>query len=217
MLNSLLLKLLYLPTYLSCQFYKRINGWYFRTKGVKLGCQYSITGKVCISGLGKINIGDRFSLTSGNYINPISGNTHAVFFTETEDSFIKIGNRVGMTSTRIWVHDGLSIGDNVHIGANVLLIDTDTHQIDYWLRRDPDDEVFDGLTNEEIWRKKHDATKSSPIVIEDDVWIGAHTIVLKGVKIGARSVIGAGSVVTKNIPADCVAGGNPCRVVKYLK
>ena len=54
-------------------------------------------------------------------------------------------------------------------------------------------------------------------VIEDDVWVGAHSIILKGVTIGARSIIGAGSVVTKNIPPDCVAAGNPCRVIKSLK
>lgn len=58
---------------------------------------------------------------------------------------------------------------------------------------------------------------SAPIVIEDDVWVGAHSFILKGVTIGARSIIGAGSVVTKNIPADCVAAGNPCRVIKNLK
>ena len=56
----------------------------------------------------------------------------------------------------------------------------------------------------------------SPIFIEDDVWIGAHSIILKGVTIGARSIIGAGSVVTKSIPADCVAAGNPCKVIRKL-
>lgn len=58
---------------------------------------------------------------------------------------------------------------------------------------------------------------NKPIVIEDDVLIGARSIVLKGVTIGARSVIGAGSVVVKDIPADCIAAGNPCKVIKYLK
>ena len=67
-----------------------------------------------------------------------------------------------------------------------------------------------------LWASK-ERFKSAPIVIEDDVWVGAHSIILKGVTIGARSIIGAGSVVTKNIPPDCVAAGNPCRVIKSLK
>lgn len=56
--------------------------------------------------------------------------------------------------------------------------------------------------------------KSKPIVIEDDVMIGTRCIILKGVTIGARSVIGSGSVVTKSIPADSIAAGNPCRVIR---
>lgn len=64
-------------------------------------------------------------------------------------------------------------------------------------------------------RTSNEGTKSAPIVIEDDVWVGTHSIIiLKGVTIGARSIIGAGSVVTKNIPPNCVAAGNHCKVIK---
>lgn len=58
--------------------------------------------------------------------------------------------------------------------------------------------------------------KTSSISIEDDVLIGTCSIILKGVTIGARSIIAAGSVVTKSIPADCIAGGNPCKVIRYI-
>jgi acetyltransferase-like isoleucine patch superfamily enzyme len=54
------------------------------------------------------------------------------------------------------------------------------------------------------------------IVINDNVWLGAGTTVLKGVEIGENSVIGAGSVVTKNIPANVIAAGNPCRVIRAI-
>ena len=54
----------------------------------------------------------------------------------------------------------------------------------------------------QVRRSSNEGTKSAPVVIEDDVWVGAHCIILKGVTIGARSIIGAGSVVTKSIPAD---------------
>jgi maltose O-acetyltransferase len=56
----------------------------------------------------------------------------------------------------------------------------------------------------------------APIHLEDDCWIGGNTVIMPGVTIGARAVVGAGSVVTKNIPADSVASGNPCRVQRRL-
>lgn len=110
---------------------------------------------------------------------------------------LTIGNDVGVSSTRMWIHDSIKIGNHVKIGGCVLMTDTDAYPIDFMARR-----------------SSHEGTKSAPIVIEDDVWIGAHCIILKGVTIGARSIIGAGSVVIKSIPADCVAAGNPCRVIK---
>lgn len=147
-------------------------------------------------GGGEISIGDNFYFSSGNGVNPIAGNSQGAVYVKS-GACLKIGDNVGMSSTRMWVHEGVVIGDNVKIGACVLITDTDAHPMDYMARR---------TTNE--------GTKSAPIVIEDDVWIGAHTIILKGVTIGARSVIGAGSVVTRSIPADSVAAGNPCRVIK---
>ena len=57
---------------------------------------------------------------------------------------------------------------------------------------------------------------SAPIVIEDNVLVGARCIILKGVTIGARSIIGSGSIVTKDIPSDCIAAGNPCKVIKSI-
>lgn len=82
-------------------------------------------------------------------------------------------------------------------------MDTDAHSVDFRVRRDINTDI----------KEKH----SSPVVIEDDVLIGVNSIILKGVTIGARSVIGAGSIVTKSIPADCIAAGNPAKVIKYLK
>ena len=197
MMNKLLLKILNLPVIIKTRFYPRFNRLFFHLKGVTFGRNMMIMGKVSVIGEGSITIGDGFYMTSGDHVNPISSNQQGAFFTDNSDAKISIGNNVGMSSTRMWISKGLTIGDNVKIGACVLLIDTDSHPIDYKLRR---------TSNEGV--------KSVPIVIEDDAWIGAHSIVLKGVTIGARSIIGAGSVVTKSIPADCIAAGNPCRVVK---
>ncbi|CUH97396.1 hypothetical protein P22_3524 [Propionispora sp. 2/2-37] len=60
-------------------------------------------------------------------------------------------------------------------------------------------------------------TYALPVAIKDNVWIGGGAIILPGVTIGKNSVIGAGSVVTRDIPADCIAAGNPCRVMKRLR
>ena len=144
----------------------------------------------------RISIGDNFYFSSGDVVNPMTSNLQGAVYVEP-GAELTIGNNVGMSSTRFWVHDCVAIGDNVKIGACVLITDTDAHPLDYLARR-----------------TSNEGTKSAPIEIEDDVWVGAHSIILKGVTIGARSIIGAGSVVTKNIPPDCVAGGNPCRVIK---
>lgn len=147
---------------------------------------------------GRITIGDNFYLSSGNGVNPIASNLQADVYVEP-GATLTIGNNVGMSSTRLWIHESARIGNNVKIGGCVLITDTDAHPMDYMARR-----------------SSNEGTKSAPVVIEDDVWVGAHCIILKGVTIGARSIIGAGSVVTKSIPADCVAAGNPCRVIKSL-
>lgn len=199
MLAKTLLKLLNISTIMRIKFSPKLNRLFLRCKRVLTGYNCNILGRVSIIGPGKITIGDNFMMTSGEHINPITANVQGAFFTDSPDAQIVIGNNVGMSSTRMWIHDKLTIGDNVKIGGGVLLIDTDCHPLDFNVRR---------ISNE--------GTKSAPIAIEDDVWIGAQSIVLKGVTIGARSIIGAGSVVTKSIPADCVAAGNPCKVIKRI-
>lgn len=159
-------------------------------------------------GGGRIRIGDDFHLTSGDCINPLCRNIRACLHTDNSLSEIIIGNHVGMSSPCIWVRERLTIGNHVNIGGNCVILDTDTHQIDYLARR--------GEKAAEP-RDPNTTIQSAPITIEDDVWIGANCIILKGVTIGARSVIGAGSVVTKSIPADCIAAGNPCKVIRKIQ
>ena len=192
-------KLFKIPSVLRIRYSSKYYSWLFRKRGISFGDNMSIMGRISVVGSGKIVIGDNFCMTSGEHINPISSNLQTSFFTDSPNAKIQIGDNVGMSSTRIWIHDGLTIGNNVKIGGGVLLIDTDCHPIDYLVRRN-----------------SNEGTCSAPIVIEDDVWIGAQCIILKGVTIGARSIIGAGSVVTKDIPSDCIAGGNPCKVLKMM-
>lgn len=198
-MKQFLIKLLNLPTTLRIKLYPRINRMILKTHGVEFGKNLQIPGKMSwlIRGA-RITIGDNFYLSSGNGVNPIASNLQADVYVEP-GATLTIGNNVGMSSTRLWIHESARIGTNVKIGGCVLITDTDAHPMDYVARR-----------------SSNEGTKSAPVVIEDDVWVGAHCIILKGVTIGARSIIGAGSVVTKNIPADCVAAGNPCKVIKSL-
>lgn len=198
-MESVLLKIIRFPSFLRIKFSPFFNRWYLRSKGVSIGDNCTVLGWVSVYGPGTVSIGANFMMTNGEHINPISANLQGAFFTDSSTAKITIGNNVGMSSTRMWINDSLMIGNDVKIGGGVLIIDTDCHPIDYNVRR-----------------TSNEGTKSAPIVIEDDVWIGAQSIVLKGVTIGARSIIGAGSVVTKSIPADCIAGGNPCKVIKYM-
>ena len=194
-----LIKFLNLPSTLRIKLYPHINRLILKANGAVFGKNLQIPGKVSwlIRGA-RITIGDNFYLSSGNGVNPIASNLQADVYVEP-GAALTIGNNVGMSSTRLWIHESARIGNNVKIGGCVLITDTDAHPMDYMARR-----------------SSNEGTKSAPVVIEDDVWIGAHCIILKGVTIGARSVIGAGSLVTKSIPADCVAAGNPCRVIKII-
>ncbi len=89
----------------------------------------------------------------------------------------------------------VTIGDYTQIGSGVQIL-TPLHPLDAALRRQQE--------------------YGAPVTIGNDVWIGSGALILPGVTIGARTVIGAGSVVTKNIPADVLAVGNPCRVLRPI-
>lgn len=206
MINKLFPKIYRLSSTLRQKIYPSINRLFFSSLGVRYGKNMIVLSRIYGVGKGKISIGDNFYFTSGDAANPISSNLRGAIFTDCPDARILIGDNVGMSSTRMWIHDSLTIGNNVNIGACVLIIDTDCHEMDYRVRNHS--LPPSGMDGQYV--------KSAPITIEDDVWIGAHSIILKGVTIGARSVIGAGSVVTKSIPADCIAAGNPCRVIRML-
>ncbi len=105
-------------------------------------------------------------------------------------------------------NNSIDIGSKVMIASDVKIY-TATHSSSF-LDYAGDSEATDFQKN--FGRTLY----AKPIRIEDGAWIGGGSVILPGVTIGARSVIGAGSVVTRDIPADCVAVGNPCRVIKMV-
>ncbi len=186
-------------------YYRHWNRLYFKLIGVKFGKNMRVFNKVYVVGKGNIKIGDNFLFLSGDGLNPLSRNIRGMLYVPHPDSTIKIGDNTGISSACIWASDRITICNNVNIGADCLIIDTDAHPHDYLKRRR-------GYKSDSYL----DEIPSAPIVIEDDVWVGARCQILKGVTIGARSIIAAGSIVTKDIPADCVAGGVPARVIKRM-
>jgi acetyltransferase-like isoleucine patch superfamily enzyme len=148
-----------------------------------------------------VNVGYNFLVFSGNMVNPMGRNVCS-YIKVGEKGVLDIGDYTGMSSAVIWCDNKVTIGKNVKIGALVIITDTDAHSINPEFRRNT---VLD-----------RNNTSSSPVRICDNVLIGTNSIVLKGVTIGENSVIGAGSVVTRDIPANVIAAGNPCKVIRAL-
>lgn len=191
-------------------YYYFINRVLFSIKGVIYGKNMKVANHVYIkkrSG-SKIQVGDNFTFTSGDGYNPITSNVRGYLRADT-NAEILIGNNCGFSSVVLWSKQRITIGNNVLLGGGVLILDSDCHSLDYRLRNGE----IRGVGGEKL-----DASnaKRAPVFIDDDVLVGAHSIILKGVSIGARSVIGAGSVVTQSIPPDCIAAGNPCRIIKRI-
>lgn len=110
---------------------------------------------------------------------------------------VHFGSNVYANFNLTLIDDGaIYVGDNVLLGPNVTLV-TGTHPIEASLRKDK-------------------AQYNRPVKLEANVWLGANVVVLPGVTIGENSIIGASSVVTKDIPSNVVAVGNPCRVIRDI-
>lgn len=196
-------KFLRIPRRIKAEFYMRWNLIKFYLCGVSMGKGCKLYNKIYlyIARGGIAVIGDEFHFTSGDCLNPLCRNLEGVI-TINQNASLRIGNNVGISSGCIWAHQSIVIGNNVNIGGDCILMDSDAHSLNFLYRRDG--------------QKDQKFKINKGIVIDDDVLVGARSIILKGVHIGARSIIGAGSVVTNDIPADCIAGGNPCRLIRNI-
>lgn len=161
----------------------------------------SIGGNVCwggvpwIYGTGEIYIGSNVSI--------VKGQTWIVGFKGFEQAILTIGDNSTLNfACIISVAKSVSIGKNVRIAGGVQIYDNNSHPIDCLSRRDNGGV----LTSKDV----------EEVVIDDDVWIGANCIILKGVHIGLCSIVAAGSVVTKDVLPNVIVAGNPARVVKKL-
>lgn len=148
-----------------------------------------------IFGSGEIWIGD--NVTIGNQ------QTWTVGVQVYDDARLVIGSNTTINyRTAISCAKAVTIGRYCRLAGEIKIFDNNSHPVDYRERRDNGGRMS--------------ARDVAPVVIEDDVWIGTQSIIMKGVRIGRGAIVAAGSVVTKDVPAHTLVGGNPARVLKRL-
>lgn len=165
-----------------------------------------IRGRPSIRGLPIIDIrrgshlfiGEGVTLNSKNKGYHINMHSPIKLMADRPGAKIRIGDKTRIHGTCIHAYQSVEIGSNCLIAANCQIFDGNGH-----------DASFENVQN-----RVNTLGKSSPIKIEDNVWIGANTVVLPGVTIGNGSVISANSVVVKDIPPMVMAGGNPAVIIK---
>lgn len=136
-----------------------------------------------------ISIGNNCEFNSTSYFNFRGINHRCIIQTGRKSASIVIGNNCGFSGCSIVSNCNISIGNHVLCGANVIIGDRDDHEDIY-------------------------SSESKPIIIGNNVWLGMNVTVMKGVTIGNNSIIGAGSIVTHNIPNNVIAVGIPAKVIK---
>ncbi len=152
--------------------------------------------KVIVTRRGQVDIGHGLRINSGNNFNIIGRQQKNIFWVE---GTLTIGNSVGISTSAIICNHEITIGNNVVIGGNTVIYDTDFHSLDVKQRNKRNQD--------------HINAKWAPVNIADNVFIGAHSTILKGVSIGENSIIGACSVVTKSIPPNETWAGNPAQCI----
>jgi maltose O-acetyltransferase len=110
----------------------------------------------------------------------------------------------------------ITLGTNVFFNFNCVILDVAPVKIGDYVLFGPSVQVFTATHPLSAAERRRGLESGKPIEIGPDVWVGGGTVICPGVTIGARSIIGAGSVVTSDIPEDVIAVGNPCRVMRKL-
>jgi acetyltransferase-like isoleucine patch superfamily enzyme len=181
---------------------------HFYEKRIHFGENLRILGAMPILKIpqnGHVYLGNNVVLNSDFHKSNTSLTTKVKFVTGCRGK-IKIGNNCDLNGTCFVAYDELEVGDYCQFASSSLISDTDFHPLDPKIR----------LVQMEGGVYPYESVSKKKITIGNNVWIGWGVIILKGVTIGDNSVIGAGSVVTSNIPSNCLAVGNPAKVVRNI-
>jgi len=172
-------------------------------QGVELGKDVRFYGMpiVSMASDSRIRIGDRVVLCSDSRFTALGVNHSVVLRTLHPGAEIVIGNDSGISGGSICAAIRVELGNQCLLGANVTIVDTDFHAIKPTGRR---------------YNNNRQEIGVAPVKIEDNVFIGTGAMIFKGVCVGRNSVVGAGAVVTKNVPHNVVVAGNPAKILKQL-
>ena len=143
-----------------------------------------------------ISLGSHVTLDSSTRANPLGASSPCVLRTMTSTARLTLGDRVGLSSSVIVAGNSVEIGEGTILGAGSMVFDNDFH----------------ALGPRFSWLTEY-SKNSKPVKIGRGCFLGARSMILKGVTLGDRVIIGAGSVVTKDVPAYSIAAGNPARIV----
>lgn len=170
-----------------------------RFKGAEVHGRVGLIGRpiVSVARTSRMVLEDGVLLRSGRRSNPLGCFQPCVLRTLAPNAELILERNVGMSATVICAGQSIRVGENTIVGAGAMILDNDFHRAD-----------GDGG-----WPPDCVGT-ARPVVIGRSVFVGARSIIMKGVTIGDNAVIGAGAVVTKDVPADGVAAGNPASLVK---
>ncbi|WP_394338998.1 acyltransferase [Mucilaginibacter xinganensis] len=137
---------------------------------------------------------------------------------ESGNGEVVIGNRVHIGSSTIICRTKIEFEDNIFVAWGTCFYDHNSHSIDYRQRENDITQQLQDYRAGKIFieNKNWDVVESKPITIKSYAWIGMNCIILKGVTIGEGAIVGAGSVVTKDVPAWTIVGGNPAKVIKDI-
>lgn len=170
-----------------------------KLRGAEFSRKVTFIGKTSLNRYqnSKISIGKGCFFVSNRNYNLAGVSRRCMISTLNRGAEIIIGEESSFSGTVIGCTKKITIGKNVLCGANTFITDYDWHNID-------------------PKRRNESCTTGKEVTIEDNVWLGLNVVVLKGVRIGKNSVIGANSIVTQDIPENVIAAGNPCRILNKL-
>jgi len=146
-------------------------------------------------------IGKNFTINNTVTSNPVGRNFQCIFKVN-KNALLKIGDNVGISGTVIVCSKEIIISDNVKIGGNTCIYDTDFHS----LHAEDRNQIHEDISK----------INKKSVFIDKNVFIGAHVTILKGVHIGENSIVGACSVVSKDIPSNEIWAGNPAKFIRVI-